>query len=434
MTFQTEYYNEIFDHKGIERSTFPYSAMRVAIQQRTIDILIFCIPALKFFEIEIIGRLFATEIILLTLFPFLLILKYKRLKRWVVIVIISLGFLWLSNQILTDLVRDISSVDYYRGWAKICFTIIHFTTLYLIINNDKKRIFIFLLGLCLGDYLEFNFNPNIYAMDYPWKFGVGNPLTLLTIVIASWIYKKSFIICIILFAFACSLNLYMDFRSLSGVCFLATICLSIKHFMKFNKYKIRLSPKQLISLSSLLILSCIVFLNGYEQLAKQGFLGEIAQRKYIWQSSGDLGILVGGRGEILVASRAILNSPIIGYGSWAKDYHFIDLLNNLMRSMGYTQQYTNELELIPSHSHFFGAWVEAGIFGALFWGFILAIIARAMTLKYRVTSNFFPLIIFISFQLAWDIIFSPFGADQRFTTPFFIIMIISFLPEKINSN
>ena len=172
MPLKAEYYNEIFYQKEIERLTFPYSAMRVAIQQRTIDLLIFSIPALKFFEIEIVGRLFATEIILLTLFPFLLILKYKRLKRRIVIVIVSLGFLWLSNQIITDLVRDISSVDYYRGWAKICFTIIHFATLYLIINNDKKRIYIFLLGLCLGDYLEFNFNPSIDTLLFA-DFGLA---------------------------------------------------------------------------------------------------------------------------------------------------------------------------------------------------------------------------------------------------------------------
>jgi hypothetical protein len=345
--------------------------------------------------------------------------------------IILFGLLWLLNQIATDLIRNIPIVDYYRGWAKIGVTLIHFSTLYLIINNNKKRLIVFILGLCVGDLLGFIFNPNIYALDYPWKFGVGGPLTIIIVVIAGLIYKRSIFLCNTLLGFASAINLYMDFRSLSGICFLTIIYLSIQYqLMVKNKQNANLSLRQIILLISVLTLASFTFLKGYEQLAKHGFLGDIAQKKYIWQSSGDLGIIVGGRSEILVASRAILSSPIIGYGSWAKDYYFSDLLNNIMRSMGYSQRASNELELIPAHSHFFGAWVESGIFGAMFWGFILALIARALVMNHKEEKLYIPLLIFISFHLLWDVLFSPFGADQRFTTPFNIIFLMAFLPDK----
>jgi hypothetical protein len=422
------YFNTKYEVNSCRTNT-----MRTAIQKRLLDTILFCIPTLKFLEFEIVGRLFATDIILITIFPITLILKFKRLSNCIVKMIIFFGLLWLANQIITDLIRNIDSIDYYRGWAKICVTMMHFTTLYLIINNNNKRIIIFILGICLGDILSFFFNPNIYAIDYPWKFGVGNPFTLIIILMSSLLYKKSFVLCSILLSLACVLNLYMGFRSLSGICFLTTIYLLIEYnFLSNKKNEIKLSLRQVIILFSLLILASMIFLKGYEQLANKGILGNTAKLKYVWQSSGDLGILIGGRSEILVASQAIINSPIIGYGSWAKDFYFTDILNNIMRSMGYSQNVSNDLNLIPTHSYFFGAWVEAGILGAVFWGVIMIMIIQILTTKYNFKTTLFPLIIFIAFHLSWDILFSPFGADQRFTTPFYIIIMITFLPEKVN--
>ena len=98
--------------------------------------------------------------------------------------------------------------------------------------------------------------------------------------------------------------------------------------------------------------------------------------------------------------------------------------------MGYSQEASSELGLIPTHSHFFGAWVEAGICGALFWGFALSLIARILIMKHKKRNDFIPLIIFVVFHLSWDIFFSPFGADQRFTTPFYLIAMITYLPGK----
>lgn len=405
--------------------------MREKIEKRFIEVLVFSIPASKFIEIETIGRLFATDIIILAIFPLILFTKHKRFKDRIVRLVIFFGVLWLCSQILTDIVRNTQSYDYYRGWAKICVSLIHFTTLYLLIYNRKRRLVLFALGLSIGGIIEYYYNPGIYAIDYPWKFGLGMPVTLLIVVVASLLYKRSFILSVSLLSFAFMLNLYMDFRSLSGVCFLSTIHLSLQWWWaKTNKYQNYISTKQLFTIGACLSISSYIFITGYGQLANQGFLGVRAQQKYKLQSSGDLGILVGGRSEILVASQAIINSPIIGYGSWAKDYLYADSLNYLLRDLGYIPSAFNDLELIPTHSHFFGAWVEAGVCGALFWGFIFILAVRFLTVFYQTKNNLNILATFIAFFLMWDILFSPFGADQRFIKPYYIIVILNFLNGK----
>ena len=291
--------------------------MRKVIQQRFIDATIFIIPLMKFIEIETIGRLFFTDIIFLSLFPIILILQFKNLQKRIVIQIIMLGLIWLLSQVLTDVIRSTPSNDYYRGWAKIIVTTIHFCIIYLLIN-DNRRIVIFTLGLCFGDILGYFFNPNLYSQYYPWKFGFGSPVTFIIILLACIFYRRYFFISTSLLIFSSIINLYMDFRSLSGICFIAAIYLLIQHLViNENNNQARLKLKEIVVIFFILTLSALTFLKGYETLAKKGILGESAQIKYYYQASGDYGIMIGGRSEVLISIYAIIHSPLIGYGSWA---------------------------------------------------------------------------------------------------------------------
>ena len=53
----------------------PFNMPR-AIKERFFDLLIILIPLMSFLEFKIVGRLFATEIILICLFPILLFTKH----------------------------------------------------------------------------------------------------------------------------------------------------------------------------------------------------------------------------------------------------------------------------------------------------------------------------------------------------------------------
>jgi len=194
------------------------------------------------------------------------------------------------------------------------------------------------------------------------------------------------------------------------------------------------SLKKKVFVGLVIMFMGFIFINGYEYVAQKGILGEKNLQKYESQASGNLGILIGGRSEILVSVYAIRDSPIIGHGSWAKDHRYADMLMYLKSVLGYTSAEPGEEGLIPSHSHIFGAWVEAGILGAVFWIWVLSLPIRVLTGSYRTKEPLSPLIIFFSFILIWDILFSPYGAERRFITPYYIIVMMSFLTGVISKN
>ena len=62
---------------------------------------------------------------------------------------------------------------------------------------------------------------------------------------------------------------------------------------------------------AVLALAMVGTLQLYDVAASEGWLGADAQAKYL-QQSGALGVLVGGRSEVLVSSQAVIDSPILG--------------------------------------------------------------------------------------------------------------------------
>ena len=93
-------------------------------------------------------------------------------------------------------------------------------------------------------------------------------------------------------------------------------------------------------------------------------------QKQVSQNS-ELGILLGGRGEIFSSYMAIIDAPIIGHGSWAENCDYVysiydqKIQNNPNIKLDLTRC------LIKSHSVIFGSWVNSGIFGFLFWFYII---------------------------------------------------------------
>ena len=405
--------------------------MQIAIRDRFVDILVISIPIMRFVEFKIVGRLFLTEIILICLFPILLFNNRTLLASPLPKMMILLLTVWLAEQIATDLIRHTPFVDFIRGWAKIAITIINFSTLYILIFGKRRRIVLFTIGLALGGILCYYFNPHMYAADYPWKFGVGESLTWLLIIAVCGVNVRWFFLRISIISFAIAVNLYLGFRSYAGICFLTAAYVFIQWLWVLkDAKKIDLSLKNLMVIGLVFFAVSFIFLKTYGHMARQGMLGENARQKYEQQAGGELGLLIGGRSEILVSLRAIMDSPIIGHGSWAKDYRYVNELIYLKRMLGYYPGQSNELGLIPTHSHLFGAWVEAGILGAVFWIWVLSLPVRGMVNLIIVKEYLTPLFVFFGFLLIWHVIFSPFGAELRFLIPFCIVVMMSLLKPR----
>ena len=68
--------------------------------------------------------------------------------------------------------------------------------------------------------------------------------------------------------------------------------------------------------------------------------------------------------------------------------------------------------------------------GAVFWVWVLSLPIRGMAMLIRTNEILTPLFAFFGFLLIWDILFSPFGAELRIMTPYYIIVMMSFLPPR----
>jgi hypothetical protein len=175
----------------------------------------------------------------------------------------------------------------------------------------------------------------------------------------------------------------------------------------------------------------------YSILAGQGLFGSLEEERSVVQSSAGkqilgegllgqyFGLLLGGRNEIVVSSQAIVDSPLIGHGSWARNIEYLDLYASLsgISVDTYRQQAAGlfDTAVIPTHSHFFGAWVDGGLGGAICWAIIAWIFFDALIATLFIQSRLVPLLMLIFVLQLWDIIFSPFGAERRFTEAFFLV-------------
>lgn len=192
----------------------------------------------------------------------------------------------------------------------------------------------------------------------------------------------------------------------------------------------------------ILIMSVLVMMgisSIYKRAATSGILGESAYLKYEGQmkgrdSSSILTLLMAGRSEFFVGAYACLQKPFIGYGPWAVDRegfyeHFVTQYGDAediaafeknrkwQERVGYRR-----IGFIPAHSHVISFWLWFGIFGLLFWLYVLFQYMRYFKKDLATVPQWFgPLGIFAA-PFLWNFFFSPLGA--RVPTGIFIVLIM----------
>jgi hypothetical protein len=394
-----------------------------------LDVLAFLIPFTLFIELQIVGRLFAPDVLLATIFPFLLAFRGQRLAAPLPRMFLLLAGLWLLGQVFTDLVQGAPFHDYSRGWAKIGFTMVNFCALFLLLNGRFRRIVLYAAGLAAGGVVEYFVNPSTYAASYPWKFGYGVSVTWFLVLAAMALAgqeRTGRLSAIGLIVGASVFNFYMEFRSLGGVLFLVAAYMAAQTVWRRRQTSLRrIRSYHTVILTVAVGIAAWGALEIYSRAAESGLLGHEAQYLYERQATGAYGLLLGGRSETLTSIPAILDSPILGHGSWAKDCDYTNLFVERKLELGYFLGEENEECLIPTHSHLLGAWVEAGIGGAIFWAWVFVLALRSLTVSLLCRDRIIPLIAFVAFTLIWDVLFSPYGAERRFITTYYVVVLMS---------
>jgi hypothetical protein len=379
------------------------------------------VPLVQAVELQMAGTLLASDVLLLAVLPIALLRHPERLRQRPVPMVLTLGFFWFVAQIVTDLIRNSASEDYFRGWLKICFVLVNFAVVWVVICAHRRRFVLYGIGLAVGTILSFYTHPSGDAMRSPWKFALGIPITMLVAMLAARSKKHRYVGILLPLTVMAIVHVFEDFRILAVICFIAAVyslfLTSPKgaHFGRFRLTMLTLTIASGIAAFDLV----------YSHYAQLGVFGEYAQRKLEAQS-GEGGLLLGGRSEILASSQAILDSPFLGHGSWARDPTYAAILDSRRAELGYKRfQAGKNDDLIPTHSYVFGSWVEAGIAGGTFWLFVLGFTLYAI-LGASGTEPLLPLFAFAGLMLSWDILFSPLGTPTRFVAPYFMAAMVLF--------
>jgi hypothetical protein len=401
-----------------------------------VDILVFLIPCLQLIRIKVIGVLNGSDLMMLAVFCYLAFRGRLRIAtptgKWT----LALGSLWLASQCVTDIVRHSVFADYARGWSNIGLTLVDLAVLWTLLYGRPRRLVLYGWGLVVGGVLYFLINPNDQmtagAPGDAWKFGLASPLNLGVYLFASrkecrghWPITLAVIMGIF--------NMVLGTRSAGGICLAAALFLFVTALSRRKNPGIsKLKTGTMVSLAASIVVGAAAVMWAYQYAANTGILGEDAKEKYQEQSSGDYGILLGGRTEILATFPAIYDSPILGHGSWAKEPLYIILQNQALARLGYKTAWNiadEDLQegLIPTHSYFFGAWVDGGILGAVFWGWIFVLTARVLLRVYPDTAVLLPAVSFLAFFMLWEILFSPYGTPGRATFPYSFVMMMTLL-------
>ena len=295
--------------------------------------------------------------------------------------------------------------------------------MYFLTRASISRLFTFILGLAFGHIIAFLFFPSEFAIDYPWKFGLAVPFGMLTVLFSSMTFRNNRVISAFILVLFGICSILLAGRSIGGVFILSGILtwyLSGSYIRRNNI----LWDNVYIFIILIGVTAGAVY-QGYSYVAENGYLGEVSRLKYLHQSSSQYGLLLSGRVEVFASTQAISDSPIFGHGSWARDWKYIDLLQKIREyDSENTTSYIPEDNLIPSHSHILGAWVESGVLGALFWFYILWSIFHCFKNIKSKKTEYLPIIIWALIMLVWDLFFSPMGAYQRVLSGFYILVVL----------
>ena len=230
-------------------------------------------------------------------------------------------------------------------------------------------------------------------------------------------------------------NLLENFRS--PVLFLLVAMVLVLPVIPERIGKLQLLPRaggvlRVVVLTGLALIagkSAVVLI---DLVTSAGLIGEEAQAKNEEEAKG--GVLLGGRPEILVSSRAVWDSPVLGHGSEAKDFKYVEMLNDLRAEAGMQANLADleasSADMIPTHSHLMGAWVWAGILGAVFWAYILWLAGKGILEVSTLLPPSAPLYAYVIIGLFWNVLFSPFGQSARMGDALAIVIVIDLLGTR----
>jgi hypothetical protein len=376
-----------------------------------------------------IGRVYLSELICLVTVVWLVLQQRESPTFGGRRQVILLGVLWFTATLASAAIHDSPGGLIAKSTSNIVVLGINLTALWMVCANSKRSAVPPLCwGLLVAGLSSLVFRPDFNTLLDPWKFALGFPISLLLAVYLS--RRPRSLASIVPFALLGLLHVALGSRSLGAICLVAVGVVMFAGGNRPAEDAAAGRRRSMLMTAFVLVLAAWGTSAIYGTLAGSGRLGETAQMKYVGQSSGELGVVGGGRTEIYFALPAVVAAPLLGLGSDPKltgpmVNQGIALADRLGYPLGEWQlNFLIHDGSVPTHSHLMQAWVESGLAGAAFWICLIVIIARTVAVRIR-DGSVTVLDGLLGFHLLWDILFSPLGAQARlmFALQFTVLML-----------
>ena len=237
-----------------------------------------------------------------------------------------------------------------------------------------------------------------------WKYGVAPGATILLLFSLIVARIRVTFIAVALFALGLA-SLGLNYRSHALVCLLAAATILTRQ--RFGE-----RVKKGWQLAGVIGFG-LFFGNVMPALARTGIFGPALQAKTLEQDTAHLPILLAGRTEPPMSITAIMDHPLLGWGSALRlTPDFYARAEHLAVRWGYEPNFPFEgyWRLPPNdysfHSIILGSWAEGGLLAALlpFW---LLFVCGALVWNFTRYGRWGPLVLTIALQTIWDLMFAP---------------------------
>jgi len=394
-------------------------------------------------KLQIVASLSITELIVLLAAPFIFMKNHRVMKRDGIMTFWWMSILVIVGCMISSIANDSHPAAILRGMATTCLISSSIIFSHWIIRNDASGFKWLLLGIAFSGIISIFYFQNVAEVAQ-----TGGDVDLIVSGPLFWIQKlKAFVMLptngwyvhmptvinvaapLLMAVFAILTSQSGRSTALSLIAFVVIVLIGgkkAKTMMRMSKYF------GLICFIGIVLI--IATHRAYKVAATQGWLGEGSRQKYEIQAKGDGGIgrlLLGGRADSFVGLLACRDKPIIGFGPWAMDvkgyfeefmvkYGTYDDVMALQRSQQYNARMgTLREHLIGCHSYITEFWLWYGIFGLLFWIYVIFVLLRYLKQDCFVVPQWFAWLACSIPGMFWNIFFSPF--DNRFGVPLFVV-------------
>lgn len=237
-----------------------------------------------------------------------------------------------------------------------------------------------------------------------WKYGVAPPVTVVLVfgmVLAGVRLRVQAAVLLVLGLSSLALN----FRSHALVCLLAGAAL-VTQAVFGDRIKRGWQFAGVLGFG-------LVFGNVMPALARTGIFGPALQAKTLEQDTAHLPILLAGRTEPPMSIQAILEHPLLGWGSALRlTPDFYARAEHLALRWGYESSFPFEgyWRLPPNdysfHSILLGSWAEGGLLAALLPAWLL-VACLGLVWNFTRYGRWAPLVIVVGLQTFWDLLYNP---------------------------